>query len=292
MMTTANAVKPRITLFTPGNRREMIEKSNRYEADAIIVDLEDAVPIQLKAQARDDLAVIVPTLKTPPLVRVNNEPARLEADLEAVVAAGCQAVILPMAENVDNIRHAHRVMARAEERHGREPGSVSLMLQIETALAVMRGYELATACDRITAIIFASAEDGDMQADLKCAWSPEGTEMLYVRSKVLADGRAAKLPLVLDGAFSDVTNEDNLRADCTLSKRLGYDGRTVIHPKHLAIAREIYLPPPAQIAYYERLVATFEKAEKDGLAAVTFEGKMIDYAMYKKAQILLADHAA
>ena len=288
-MAKSNKARPRITLFTPGNRRDMIDKSNRYDADAIIVDLEDAVPIQLKAQARDDLAAIVPTLKTPPLVRVNNEPERLDADLEAVVAARCYGVILPMAESVDNVRHAHAAMSRAEEKHGVEPGSVSLMLQIETALAVMRGYELATATDRIEAIIFASAEDGDMQADLKCAWSPEGTEMLYVRSKVLADGRAAKLPLVLDGAFSDVTNEDNLRADCTLSRRLGYDGRTVIHPKHLGPAREIYLPGPEQIAYYQRLVAAFEKAEKAGLAAVTFEGKMIDYAMYNKAQILLAD---
>jgi citrate lyase subunit beta/citryl-CoA lyase len=289
MARKSNAPRPHITLFTPGNRRDMIEKSNRYDADAIIVDLEDAVPIQLKAQARDDLAAIVPTLKTPPLVRVNNEPERLDADLEAVVAARCYGVILPMAENVDNVRHAAAVMARAEEKLGIEHGATSLMLQIETALAVMRGYELATASDRIEAIIFASAEDGDMQADLKCAWSPEGTEMLYVRSKVLADGRAAKLPLVLDGAFSDVTNEANLRADCTLSKRLGYDGRTVIHPKHLGPAREIYLPGAEQVAYYERLIATFEKAEKDGLAAVTFEGKMIDYAMYKKAKILLAD---
>lgn len=288
-MAKSNKVTPRITLFTPGNRRDMIEKSNRYDADAIIVDLEDAVPIQLKAQARDDLTDIVPVLNRPPLVRVNNEAERLDADLEAVVASGCYGVILPMAENVDNVRHAHAVMAQAEEKHGVEAGSVSLMLQIETALGVNRCYDLATATDRIEAVIFASAEDGDMQADLRCGWSTEGTEFLYVRSKVLADGRAAKLPLVLDGAFSDVTNEDNLRADCTLSKRLGYDGRTVIHPKHIGPAREIYLPGPEQIAYYERLVEVFEKAEKEGLAAVTFEGKMIDYAMYKKALSLLAE---
>ena len=97
------ARRPRITLFTPGNRRDMIEKSNRYDADAIIIDLEDAVAIQLKEQARNDLAEIVPVLNTPPLVRVNNEPALLDADLEAVVASGCYGVILPMAESVEII---------------------------------------------------------------------------------------------------------------------------------------------------------------------------------------------
>lgn len=283
------AKRPRITLFTPGNRRDMIEKSNKYDADAIIIDFEDAVPIQLKAQARADLPEIVPNLNTPPLVRVNNEPEHLDADLEAVVRAGCYGVILPMAETVDNVRHANAAMYRAEEACGRAPGSTSLMLQIETALGVVRCFELATAADRMEAVIFGSAEDGDLQGDLKCGWSTEGTELLYARSKVLADGRAAKLPLVLDGAFSDVSDMDKLVADCTLSKRLGYEGRTLIHPKHLGPAREIYLPSAAQVAYYSRLVEVFEQAEKDGLAAVTYEGKMIDYAMYKKAKVLLAD---
>lgn len=286
---TTNAKRPRITLFTPGNRLDMIEKSNKYDADAIIIDFEDAVPVQLKAKAREDLPTIVPKLNTPPLVRVNNEAEHLDADLEAVVSSGCYGVILPMAENVDNVRHANAVMTEAERACGRALGSTSLMLQIETALGVVRCFELATAADRMEAVIFGSAEDGDLQGDLKCAWSTEGTEMLYARSKVLCDGRAAGLPLVLDGAFSDVQDADKLVADCTLSKRLGYDGRTLIHPKHLGPAREIYLPSAEQVAHYTKLIEVFEKAEKDGLAAVTFEGKMIDYAMYKKAKMLIAD---
>ena len=147
-----------------------------------------------------------------PLVRVNNQPEHLDADLEAVVAAGCYGVILPMAESVDNIRHTNAVMTAAEAACGRAAGSTSLMLQIETALGVVRCYELATATDRLEAVIFGSAEDGDLQGDLKCDWSTEGIELLYARSKVLADGRAAKLPLVLDGAFSDVNDADKLRA--------------------------------------------------------------------------------
>ena len=80
---------------------------------------------------------------------------------------------------------------------------------------------------------------------------------------------------------------DGLKAECTLSRRIGYDGRTLIHPSHVAIAREAYEPDAAQIDYYKRLIAAFDEAEKQGLAAITFENKLVDYAMYKKAKLFL-----
>ena len=101
------------------------------------------------------------------------------------------------------------------------------------------------------------------------------------------EARAAGLPYVLDGAWSGIQDLDGLRAECTISRRIGYDGRTLIHPKHIAIAREIYEPDPDEVAYYTRLLAAFEDAERQGLAAITFEGKLVDYAMYKKARLFL-----
>jgi citrate lyase subunit beta/citryl-CoA lyase len=141
----------------------------------------------------------------------------------------------------------------------------------------------------VDTVIFASAEDGDLQRDLKCSWSVEGIELLYARSKVLLDARAAGLKYVLDGAFSDIKNDDALRKDCILSKRLGYDGRTLIHPKQLSIAREAYLPTPQELEYYKRLVVAFKEAESKGLAAISFEGRLVDYAMYRKAKEFLSD---
>ncbi len=168
------------------------------------------------------------------------------------------------------------------------PISIKLLLLIETALGVARCLDVATAAKRVETVAFGSAEDGDLQRELKCAFSIEGPELLYSRSKVLVDARAAKLPYVLDGAFSDLTNEKTLRADCLLSKRLGYDGRTLVHPQQLGPAREIYLPRPEEIDYYTRLVNAFEAAEAAGKAAIQLEGKLIDYAMYKKAKTFLA----
>jgi citrate lyase subunit beta/citryl-CoA lyase len=152
----------------------------------------------------------------------------------------------------------------------------------------MRCYDLATSVKRVESVAFGSAEDGDLQREMGCGFSVEGTEMLYARSKVLLEARAAKLPYVLDGAFSAVKDLDALRADCTLSRRLGYDGRTLIHPSQIPVAREAYSLPKEELAHYREVAEEFEVAEANGLAAVQVNGKLIDYAMYKQAKAVLA----
>ena len=107
----------------------------------------------------------------------------------------------------------------------------------------------------------------------------------------LLDARAAKLPYVLDGAYSSVKNEAGLRADCTVSKRLGFNGRTLIYPGHIGPAREVYQPDPKEVAHYKQLVVEFEKAVAAGKAAVVYNDNMIDYAMFKRAKLFLANAA-
>ena len=281
--------RPLITLYTPGNRREFIEKGAKYNPDALIVDLEDAVPRDLKEKVRVEIADLIPKLGVPCLVRVNNEPQFLEGDLKAVVSQHLYGVLLPKAETAEQIKWVDGVMSGLEKERHLPSNSVRLLLLIESALGVAKCFEVASAAARVDTVVFASAEDGDLQRDLRCAWSVEGTEMLYARSKVLLDARAAGLKYVLDGAFSDIKNDDALRKDCILSKRLGYDGRTLIHPKQLAIAREVYLPSPQEVEYYKKLVTAFKEAESKGLAAISFEGKLVDYAMYRKAREFLSD---
>lgn len=281
--------RPLLTLYTPGNRKEFIEKGAKYNPDALIVDLEDAVPRDLKEKVRGEIAELIPKLGVPCLVRVNNEPQFLEGDLKAVVSQHLYGVLLPKAEMPEQIKWIDGVMSGLEKERHLASNSIRLLLLIESALGVAKCFEVASAAARVDTVVFASAEDGDLQRDLKCAWSVEGTEMLYARSKVLLDARAAGLKYVLDGAFSDIKNDEALRNDCILSKRLGYDGRTLVHPKQLTIAREIYLPSPQEVQYYKRLVAAFKEAESKGLAAISFEGKLVDYAMFRKAKEFLAD---
>jgi citrate lyase subunit beta/citryl-CoA lyase len=282
---------PLITLYTPGNRPEFIAKAAKYNPDAIIVDLEDAVPVHLKEKVRGELSDLLPGLSSQCLVRVNGEPQFLEKDLRAVACPQVYGVVIPKADRVSLIKKADRILSRLEKERKLPKNSIKLFLLIETSLCVLRCFEVATAAARVETVIFGSAEDADLQRDLKCAWSVEGTEMLYARSKVLLEARAAGMPYVLDGAFSNIHDDELLRQDCILSKRLGYDGRTLIHPRQLAIAREIYAPTAQELAYYSELIRAFEQAEEKGLAAITFEGKLVDYATYKKAKTLLSSEA-
>ena len=279
--------KPLITLYTPGNRKDLIAKAGKFKPDGIVLDLEDAVPISLKAQTRDELRDLIPTLDITSLVRVNSEPQYLQKDLEAVVGKNLYGVCLPMAETVDQIVAADKIMTWLERERGIEPDKVKLLLLIETALGVRNCYDMCVAAKRVESIVFGSAQDGDLQRDLRSDFSIEGPEIMYARQKALLDARAAKLPYVLDGAFSDIKNEDTLRRDCTLSKRLGYNGRTLIYPGHIPIARECYAPSPKEVAHYQAVVQAFEDAEKQSLAAINYGGKLIDYAMYKKAKSFL-----
>lgn len=278
---------PLITLYIPGTREDMILKSEKYEPDAIIIDLEDTVPMDLKAETRNQISDLIPKLFSPPIIRINNEPYLIEDDLKAVASNKINSILVPMAEDVDVIKNADRIVAKIENEQGLEPDSIKFILMMESVLGLMRCYDLATSVKRVESVAFGSAEDGDLQRELGCGFSVEGTEMLYARSKVLLEARAAKLPYVLDGAFSAVKDLDAFRVDCTLSRRLGYDGRTLIHPSQILVAREAYSLPEEELAHYRKAVEEFEAAEKKGEAAVQVNGKLVDYAMYKQAKSVL-----
>ncbi len=273
-----------ILLFVPGNRREFVEKASKYSPDAIIIDLEDALAIHLKEKVRWEVAELIPKLDVACVVRVNNEPEYLEKDLEAVVSKHIFGIMLPKVETVECIKAVDEILAGMEKKRDLEPNSIKLLIQIETALGVIRCYDIASAAGRNYAVMCASGEEGDLQTSLNCAFSG----MLYARSKVLLDSKAAGIPCILDGVFSNIKDEEGLRKDCVFSKELGYDGRALIYPKHISIARQVYSPSPEEIAHYRRMVQAFEQAEAQGIAAITFEGQLVDYAMIKKAKAILS----
>tara|TARA_Y100000590_G_scaffold470677_1_gene667675 strand:+ start:5436 stop:6293 length:858 start_codon:yes stop_codon:yes gene_type:complete len=280
--------KPLITLYTPGNKPELIEKASRFEPDGIIIDFEDAVPINMKSEVRQNVSKnILPNINLTTLVRVNSEKEFLEDDLRAVVCNNIYGVALPMAESISQIKFVDQIITEEENKKGLEQNSIKLLLLIETALGVIKCFDICSAAERVESIVFGSAQDGDLQRDLRSDWSIDGFEMNYSRSRSLVEARAANMPYVLDGAYGGINDLDGLKKECELSKRLGYDGRTLIHPSHIKVAREAYEPDPKEIEYYSRMVDAFESAEKEGHAAITFENKLVDYAMYKKAKVFL-----
>jgi citrate lyase subunit beta / citryl-CoA lyase len=283
----------RVALFAPGGKERVMTKAMDSGADAVILDLEDSVPIAGKAEARGLVAAAIDSAASrgsgPAVyVRVNGAATEfLAGDLEAVVRPGLDAIILPKAETTDEVQRT----AAAIERHETDRSMttpVAIILMIESALGVHSCFDLIKASPRVAATCFGSARDGDLQTDLGCAWSIEGTELLYARSRVLLDTRAAGSHLLpLDGVFSDLDDEDGLIADSRLSARLGYIGRTVIHPKQIAPVRQAYAVPEADAAYYRKVVSEFEAVEKAGTAAITVDGKLVDYAMYQRARRVL-----
>ena len=268
-------------------------KALESSADAVILDLEDSVPATSKAEARalvvriiDGAAAVGAHPCTAIFVRVNGVASGLLFDdLAAVVRPGLEAILLAKAESVNDVQSTARAIDLHVSQRGMEPGSAEIILQIESALGVHNCFDLIKASPRVAATCFGSARDGDLQADLGCSWSVEGTELLYARSKVLLDTRAAGSNIhPLDGVFSDLSDETGLIADSRLSARLGYIGRTVIHPKQIAPVRSAYAVPAAELAYYRRVLAEFEAAEKTGTAAIAVDGKLVDYAMAQRAR--------
>ncbi len=288
-------MKPiRTALFAPGAKDRVMAKALEAGADGVILDLEDSVAISAKPEARKLVAALIDSValagKPAPAIFVRtNAPATgmLEEDLSAVVRPGLDAIFLPKGETVEEVKACAAMLDKFESAKGLKPGSVEICLMIESALGVYNCYQLIKASPRVTATCIGSARDGDLQTDLGCAWSIEGTELLYAKSKVLCDTRAAGA-YPIDGVFSDIADEAGLIQDSTMSARLGFLGRTPIHPKQIAPIRKAYAVPEAEIVWYTRVVSEFEAAEKTGVAAIAIEGKLVDYAMYQRAKRVLA----
>jgi citrate lyase subunit beta / citryl-CoA lyase len=284
----------RTALFAPGIKERVMTKALESGADAVILDLEDSVPLASKAEARALVAktidaAVAAAFHPAIYVRVNAATTEhLIADLEAVTRPGLDAILLSKAENVEDVRQTAAAIERHESQRGMTQGSAEIILQIETALGVYNCFNLIKASPRVAATCFGSARDGDLQTDLGCSWSMEGTELLYARSKVLLDTRAAGSHVhPLDGVFADLNDETGLIADSRLSARLGYIGRTVIHPKQIAPVKSAYAVPEADVAHYAKIAGEFAAAEKAGVAAIVVDGKLVDYAMAQRARRVL-----
>ena len=263
-------------------------------ADAVILDLEDSVPVAAKVEARAMVAKAIDGAAAAgagPAVFVRTNAAAtgmLADDLVAVVRPGLAAIVMAKVETVEEVRTAAAAIDGMEAGAKLQAGSVEIILSIESALGVHRCYDLVMASPRVASACFGSARDGDLQSDLGCSWSIEGTELLYARSKVLLDTRAAGRKYPLDGVYSDLGDEQGLFQDSRLSARLGYVGRAVIHPKQIVPVRRAYAVPEQEVIYYQRVVSEFEAVEKTGVAAaITVDGKLVDYAMYQRAKRVL-----
>ena len=285
----------RTALFAPGINPKVMNKAVHSGVDAVIFDLEDSVSIASKAEARvlvrqaiQDLAAADMEHKPYVIVRTNAaETGMLDEDIRSVFVKGLGMLLIPKAEEVADLVGVSQLLDQLDQEL--EALEVAIGLQIETALGVYNCYPLIKSSTRVTLTCIGTAKDGDLQNDLGSGWSIDGPEMLYARSKVLLDSRAAKNVTPIDGVFADLNDDRGLFAESALSAKLGYVGRTIIHPKQKAIVEQAYAVSESLQMYYQQVIAEFEVAEKNGIAAITINGRLVDYAMYKQAKRVMTN---
>ncbi len=280
----------RSLLFVPANQRRMLDKLASLPADGFIFDLEDTVPPAEKANARAMTKEYI--AKLPPeksWVRVNAVPSGyLHEDIgELIGTPRLTGFVVPKQDSPADIAAVDRLVTSVELRKGITPGSTPVIVMIESASGVLSSREILTGAKRIESVIYAGGEDGDMNVSLGATWSSEGPEMMFVRQYTFVAARAADIKCPLDGVYSNVRDPEGFKRDTMLSKRLGYRGRTVIHPTQIEAANRIYTPSAAEIDYSRRVIQAFDEAVARGTASTTVDGKLVDVAMVKTARRVL-----
>jgi citrate lyase subunit beta / citryl-CoA lyase len=278
----------RSLLSTPGSRPEMLDKAPRYGADAIVIDLEDAVPAERKAAARDTARAYVERYRRDGVttyVKVNGLGTGLLADdLDAITVAGLDGIQLPKVDAPEEIKAVDRLLTRLESARGLAPGSVDLMPCLESAIGVYRAYPILTAAARVRSVMVAAAAQGDLQRDLGFVSTETEEELLYVRSSVLLAARAAGVATPIDGVYADLSRPDGLEASARRARQIGYRGKKVIHPRQVEIVNRAFSLRPEERDYYTRVIAAMEAAYREGRATALVDGKMVDTAMAETAR--------
>lgn len=280
----------RSLLFSPGIRPDMMEKAPRSGADALIFDLEDSVPRNMRKEARKHVAEALLRPDLPPVfVRVNHpSTGETQADLDALAPGRLEGIILPKAETAADVTFLDALLLPLEKRLNLEPETITLIPLVESCLGLRFCYEMAAAAPRVRSLAFSSGEEGDFMVDLGGHWTPEGQAFLYPRSKLVCDARAAGIEYPLDGVFMNLKDDEALRRECRLARTLGYTGKMAIHPRQISVIHEVFTPSAEEIGYSRGLVAAFREAEAGGRGAVQFRGMMVDYANVKRAERILA----
>ena len=268
----------------------MIAKAATLPADAIILDLEDAVPLPDKETARIMIRDSIKGVKlggSYVFVRVNALTTNLTAeDLKFVAVEGLDGLMLAKTETKSDIVELDSMLEETEKGLGLEPRSLKVVPLIESAKGVINAYEIASASERIIAVAFGA---GDYYRDLGrgASFSPEQTELLYARSRIVNCSVAAGVQAIDTVFFGLLTDREGFMKEMMLALQLGFKGKLLIHPTQIEPVNKAFSPLPDEAEYARRVVEAFEEAQARGLGAISFEGKMIDYMNYKQAKDLV-----
>ena len=276
----------RSLLFVPGNNPRFINKARNLDADVICLDLEDSVPDEEKGKARE---LIYNSLNErfagEVYVRVNAPTSRfIEDDLNAIIREGLSGIVIPKVDDGEQVKSIADTITRIEKEQGLKIGSIELMPSIESAKGVVNAYSIAKASNRVVALVFGVF---DYLHDLGLEYDEhDDTSYLYARAKVPVDARAAGV-YAIDSIWQRLDDQEGLIKDARLGMRLGYKGKSIIHPSQIEPIHKIFLPSKEDIEWAKKVIAALDKAKKEGKGAIRLDGKMVDAVHYKRAKALL-----
>ena len=270
----------RSRLYLPGNSPKLMLNAGIHRPDAVILDLEDSVAPEKKSEARfvvRNALRAVNFFGAERMVRINQLPMGLE-DLEYIVPHHLNLVLLPKCESADEVKAVDQKITQILADHNLDY-PVHIMPIIESALGVVKAYEIATGSDRVAALAIGLE---DYTADLGAPRTREGRESFFARNQLVNAARAAGIQAI-DSVFSDVADMDALRQVVLESKSLGFDGMGCIHPRQIKVIHEAFAPTETEIDKAKRIVFAFDAAAKKGLGVVSLGSKMIDPPVVKRA---------
>ncbi|HEX6141431.1 MAG TPA: CoA ester lyase [Geminicoccaceae bacterium] len=261
----------RSALYMPGSNARALEKAKTLPADVLILDLEDAVAPDAKDAARRQVVEAVQGGGYGPrevVIRTNGlATAWGHADLGAVARSGADAVLLPKVESADMVRQALAVLDAAGA-----PGDLAFWCMMETPRAMLQAAEIAGAGPRLGALVMGTS---DLAKELHAAHTPLRLPMLTALGLCLLAARAEGLA-ILDGVHLALQDEEGFAAACAQGRELGFDGKTLIHPKQIEAANRAFAPSPETLAQARKIIEAHDAAAREGKGVVVVDGRLIE----------------
>ena len=294
----------RSLLFIPGNNKKFLDKSKTLSPDIICYDLEDSVPIDEKDNARQMIleftspdkdrnnsanesqnSLELGSVNSKVFVRINSfESGIYDQDLRSTLHSGIDGVVIPKVNSVFELEQIINLIKSLEKE--RNLAKINLIPSIESSLGVVNSYLIASFDSRIVALVFGVF---DYLYDMKLDYSEhDGLEYNYARAKIPVDARAAGIS-ALDYIWQKIDDIDGLKQDAIIAKRLGYSGKTIIHPKHIDFVNEVFFPSQNEIDWATKVLSIVKQFEEKGdkRGALKIDGKMVDAVHLKQAKLIL-----
>ncbi len=287
-----SAARPRRSvLYMPGSNARALEKARSIPADALILDLEDAVAPDAKAEARTQVCDAVKQGgygKREIIIRVNGLTTEWgTADIEAAVAAGPDAILVPKISSAEDVAAASQLLDKAGA--GKD---LQLWAMMETPLAMLQAQAIAAAAPetRMTTWVMGT---NDIAKELRCAHTPDRLPMMTSLGICMLAARAFGITL-LDGVYNDIKDEAGFAAVCEQGRDLGLDGKTLIHPSQVGPCNTIFSPDAEEVAFSRQVIEAFKHPENAGKGVIKVEGKMVEllHAEIAERVVSIADAIA